>query len=325
MYSTRLLINLLYLFIGLSICYISANSGLPLAKDELYYLTIGDNYFGLDLLGAAKSDSLNYMWPLALNFFGVEEYNKYYRYLGPIVYVFALWGYVGKNQLIRLIAFIFSLPVFWYFGTYLRDGFIFIFTLYLLKLADSLVLTHGALNRKKLFLFVSFIFLISTLRFYYAFPFLVMLLIILIEKWSGYKKIYVLIFMIAIFAIKSETLIYILNVLPEVSINPLDILRIFLNPLPALSFGESIDRYESAFLYNATFIFRLFNTFIIVPTLFCLLFRQRYRFKYQVHYLFLIILTMMILISGNVGPRQSFMVGLVAIVLFFKSAFWKKI
>lgn len=321
--AVNFLINIFYLIVGITICFASNKSGLPISKDELYYLSIAEEYSFADALATAKADSLNYLWPIILNLVGVDEYNKFYRYFGPVLYILALSAYVGKSQKIGLLAFIFSLPVFWYFGTYLRDGYVFIFTLFLLKLMEDIASEKLNNSGVKLLLFIVALSVLAALRFYYFFPFLI-LIIAVVLRGNGLLRYYFLMALFAIALIQADVVTYAIRMLDKIVINPVEIIRVFLNPFPSSSFGESVDRYESAMLYNVTFLFRLFNLFIAVPYICLVFFNHKLPFEYNLKLLFILSLAAIIVLTGNVGPRQSFVVGLLVFIFFLKLAHRKK-
>lgn len=272
---------------------------------------------------ASQTDSLNFLWPLILSILGVENYDNYYRYLGPFIYIYTLWKYVGKNKLVRLITFLFSLPVFWYFGTYLRDGFIFACTLYLLSLTKNFILTEKQLNVITLILFIILLTILSGLRFYYAIPFFIIILTIAAFKTGSLKWFYLLIFLTVSYALE-EAIVYSINAAAKIEIKAIDFIRILLNPMPNDTFGEDIERYESSKLYNFTFIIRVINLVIIVPALIISLMKRKISRKFIPDFIFLIFITITTVATGNVGPRQSFIIGLIILTIFLNTKNWKK-
>ena len=320
--SRNVLLNIVYFGIGLMLTYISATSLLPIADDEIYYLTVAELPSSKEVLAASQADSLNFLWPLILSILGPDNYDNYYRYLGSIIYISTLWLYVGKNNFVRLLTFIFSLPVFWYFGTYLRDGFIFACSLYLLSLTRGLMLNENRLSIINLILLIMLLAILSGLRFYYAIPFFIIILTIGAFKSGSVKWFYILI-SIAIVFVLEETIVYAINTASKIDIKVIDFMRIILNPIPTDTFGQEIERYESSALYNITFIIRVINLAIVLPVLLISLIKRKISKEFIPELVFLICITITTVATGNVGPRQSFIIGLIILTVFLKAKNWK--
>jgi hypothetical protein len=141
-------------------------------------------------------------------------------------------------------------------------------------------------------------------------------------KSGSLKWLYIFISITLAVALE-ETIVYAINAATKIEIKPIDFMRIILNPVPNESFGQEIERYESSMLYNITFMIRLINLVIVVPTLTICLIKRKISRKFIPDFIFLICIILTTVATGNVGPRQSFIIGLLILTIFLNTKNWK--
>tara|TARA_B100002019_G_scaffold276010_1_gene274411 strand:+ start:7180 stop:8127 length:948 start_codon:yes stop_codon:yes gene_type:complete len=273
-------------------------------KDEKYYLNFVDFQDLTQVWAKASYDGYHIFQPM-----WVFIHDKYFAFI-PIVLFNLLITYFSLRMFIKnfekgwAIFLLSFFPSCIYCATYLKEPFLFAVTL----------LTITFLIKGKTYIALAFSLLLANIRIYWTG------ILLLVTFFKNFNFRYLIIFSLLFIYFVYEYILYFLNLSQFVSSNLFDIPRVFLSPLPAISYEGDVNLYENAILYSLTFPIRFIITFLLpIVMIFDLVSKKNLSETLIADYIFQIGIIMLIIswISGLIGPRQIILgQSLIALALF---------
>lgn len=257
-------------------------------KDELFYLgyvnsqNTSISYF--------LADSIHFLQPLLISIW-VRFTNDLPIYLLNLpFFIFSCKFLLNSTRLNPIIFLIMLMPTAHYCGTYLREPILF----------SMIFLFMGCILRNYYKLAILAVLIIFPIRFYWAvaaFGFLAYT-----KNFRLLPHLLVLFSLLAIYF--QDQILYVYSSLSLIQFNPMELLRVFLVPLPALSFIGDVNLYENAILFSIIFPIKIFLCLFFLLYVINLFLGSKHDKDERLILFFALIILFSTAITSLVGPRQ---------------------
>tara|TARA_A100001015_G_C14999242_1_gene717628 strand:+ start:288 stop:1139 length:852 start_codon:yes stop_codon:yes gene_type:complete len=261
-----------------------------LTKDETHYLFYVEE--GIGSMALIAADSAHFIHPLVL-FYWFQAFDQTPIYFLTLpIFLLSCRYFLKSTKLNNELFLISLLPTAYYAGTYLREPFLFSAMFFLL----------GFLIRQHIMSALLLSTIMTGYRFYWAIISYFSLLLFGSRKTAVFLA---LIYIMLSVSILSNFAQYSISAVEKISLDIVDLLRVFIIPLPAFQFEGDVNLYENAVLYTMTFPLRVFTLCLFTITCTKVIFTPLRLGKDQKLILIMGILILAgAFLTSLVGPRQ---------------------